>query len=153
MKKKVEVVTDINYNDYFYVPQCVALISKFPYVDQMRSSLFSILNIASQEKTEVLLTHLIQLIEGITVPTRYKQVSFYLPYVKTSVNLDRLLCNEELPLTNFSFNKLFQLLNPEMILNIFHLLLLEQKILFIGNDYNQISEIIDLFTNLLYPLE
>ena len=154
--KQLEIVTKINFNDYFFVPQCIALVSKYPYVNQMQDSLESILKVSSttRESSSSFMANLLQLIKGVPIPTIKKNVSFYVPYKDVSINLTPVLpVNKDLPLTNFNSNRLLDILNIDMIIQIFHLIQLEQKILFVGNDYNQISEIIDLFSNLIYPLE
>jgi len=151
-EKQLEIITNINYNDFFYVPQCIALISKYPYVNQMHTSLESLLKVSHKQDAFQLIPQILQIIKGIPMPSIKKQVSFYLPYIENSVSL-QCLVQKQLPLTNFKFGRLLELLNTDIILIIFHLLQLEQKILFVGKEYNQIAELIDLFSNLLYPLE
>ena len=57
----------------------------------------------------------------------------------------------DLEVLNFPY--IISKLCPENIIDIYRFILFEQKILFINKDYNNISSVIDSFTNVLYPID
>ena len=153
LEKQLEVCTSFNFNDYLYVPFCAFLISKFPYANQMEIALQTILDLAFDEfKTDVDVNKLIMhLIREIPIPINDKKINLFLPgnYYKIEITNSIYL---DLTVSNHNINILLKLFSIENIITIINLLLMEQKLLFIHNEYFELSEIIDCFVSLLYPL-
>jgi len=166
-ENQLEICTQINFSDYFYVPQCFVLVSKFPYIQPMHQALKSILRLSinnteiSKEKdnnTSVITNLILELIKGIPVPLSYynninnTSVQLHLPYIDEPITLSNLTY-KELPCINYDIKTLFDTLSIDNILLVVHLMQLEQKILFVGDDYSKLTEVIEIFANLIYPLE
>jgi hypothetical protein len=91
-------------------------------------------------------------IREIPVPPNNKQIMYYIPYSNKVIDLIGPI-NNNLPIINTGLTSLMYLFSMDNLILIHHLMLLEQRILFVGDDYNQLTEVIDSFVNLLYPLE
>lgn len=224
LEKQLEICTNLNFNDYIYVPFCAVLISKYPYLKQMEKSLETIVNMMTHTIDENLKTkdtnikkdiynsaHLNQIVENTyinnnrNIDSNNKKGSISI--VKQEEGLNKItfkfskkdilnfivhLC-KEIPVPNFKSveikdnanslyfmlpdrkfayylslqnpklqklplidNCLIELLNMfslENLITIHHLMLLEQKILFVHDDFQILPKVIDAFTTLLYPLE
>ena len=153
LEKQLEVCTSFNFNDYIYLPFCVCLISKFPFAKQMEIALQTILNIAFDEsKTNVDVNQLIMhLIREIPIPINDKRLNMFLPGNNYKIEITSPIYLD-LPVSNSSVNILLRLFSVENIVTIINLILMEQKLLFVHNDYFELSQIIDCFVSLLHPL-
>jgi hypothetical protein len=154
LEKQYEIITKFNFNDYVYIPYCACLISKYPYTSQMGKILEQIIKmcVEKQYKAEDIYDIVSHVIREIPVPPNNKQIMFYIPYSNRLIDLIGPI-NNNLPIINTGLTSLMYLFSMENLIAIHYLMLLEQRILFVGDDYNQLTEVIDSFVNLLYPLE
>lgn len=141
-----QILSHLMINDTVLIPESVSLISKYPFFAQMDSSLKCIISLPKTEMNN-LITHIIN---EVPVPQYNYQINFYLPRTMEMQKLFNIKNNSE-NISNMNYGLLFEHFTLESIILIFHFILLEQKILFIDNNYKILSEISWTFTTLLYP--
>ena len=146
---------ELGYRDYIFVPFCICLISKYPYVKEMQKCLDSIYTILSQneENNPVVINDLITyLIHAIPIPAKNTNVNFFVPYQKRVVQLD---CPklDDINIMNVSATELLKNFSIDNLLTIFRLLITEKKILLIDEDYEKLSKIADGLVSILYPFQ
>jgi len=159
-KRKLQLCEKYGFKDFVYLPYGASLVSKHPIAGKMEKFLELIVNSMSNSITNSKETFnyeevnkiLKNLINEIILPPMNTKVLFYLPYCFTPFELyGASLANP--PEINFSTKFLLEIFSIENIMQIHHLMLLEQKIIFIGEEQSLISEVIDMFICLLYPFK
>jgi len=156
IQKKLEQAQKLGFRDYVYVPYCICLISKYPFVKQMKKCLQSIYyilknNVKDDSSTD--LNNLIMyLINSIPIPEIQTRVKFYIPYYGKGIKLIYPKI-QDLNVMNTSISQLLNYFNIDNLIIIFRLILFEKKILFIDDDYTRLSLVTDNFISLLYPFE
>ena len=142
--------------DFVYIPCCLCLISKYPYTLELEKCLDSIYNIIGSKpgslKFEI--NDLIMfLIHSIPVPDKNMKIQFYIPCCnnpKIELQCPKVDDNS---IMNSDFIGLFKYLSVDNIILIFRLLLSEKKVLFIHDDYTELTNITSSFISLLYPFQ
>lgn len=154
LKKNLEICTNFINNPYIYVPNAMCLISKYPFTKQMDKSLEALFKLFGDKNSsqKEINNFLIHIIEEIPIPPPNKKLSFYLPYSMNQVEIYSYL-NKDLPYNSFETNKTIDYFSSENFVLIIFLILFEQKILFVSDDYNLLSEILMSFISLIYPFE
>jgi hypothetical protein len=92
------------------------------------------------------------LINSIPIPDKNSLVKFYLPYCDKDISLRNTKING-LNIMYIDFAKLTHIFSVSNIIIIFRLLISEKKILFIDDDYTNLSKVTDAFISLLYPFK
>ena len=138
-----------------YVPFCLCLISKYPFIEQMEKCLESIMisinNI--EDEVDIKLNNLISyIVKAIPAPPKQSKVLFPLPLHNKFVEIQQPYFRD---MTQFGDNPIIILnfLSANHILSLFKLLIFEQKVLIVGKNNDYISQIILNFVSLLYPFE
>jgi len=154
LKKNLEICTNFINNPFIYIPNAICLISKYPFIKQMDKTLEALFKIyadknSSQKDINNLLIHII---EEIPIPPQNKKLNFYLPYSMNQIEIYSYLHNDLL-YNSFDLNKILDNFTSENFSLILFLILFEQKILFVCDEYNLLSEIILSFISLIYPFE
>ena len=152
--RKLKLIEKFNLKDTIYIPICYTLISKFPYLPLMEKMLESLIKVSSDSKfsSEDMGIFLNHLINEIPIPPNDKKLIFYLPHLTNELEVVPLLLQDR-RLNNFSVLTLFEMLSIENILLIFNILVTEQKILFVHDNRQKLTEAIDCFISLLYPFK
>ena len=153
--KKINIYGEINFRKYVYVPYCLCLISKYPFIEQMEKCLESIMmSINNDEKNIFGLNKLIAyIVKSIPAPPQQSKIIFPLPYYNKFVEIQQPFFKD---ITQFGDNPIYILnlkISPSHILSLFKLIILEQKVLVIGKDNDTISQFILNFISLIYPFE
>ena len=139
-----------------YIPYCICLISKYPYVQEMNSclkSIYTILNNDNQSTPDFIINDIIMyLINSIPIPSKNTKVKFLIPYSNNYIDLD---CPklDDINIMNLSASKLLKYFTVDNLIIIFKLLITEKKILLIDNDYEKLSAVADGLVSILYPLQ
>ena len=145
---------ELGYRDNIFVPFCICLISKYPYVKEMQKCLNSIYTILSQnENSPIVINDLITyLIHAIPIPSINTNVNFLIPYQKNYIELD---CPklEDINIMSASATELLKNFTIDNIIVIFRLLITEKKILLIDEDYERLSKVSDGLISILYPFK
>ena len=144
ISKHFEIISELILNKTILIPECISIITKFPLLNQLEICLKNLLSI-SNEKTNKILNHLYN---EILIPNSNNQIIyFYLPR-----SIKPIILNKKTFYLNFYNNNIFLYLNINNIIKIFYAILLEQRILFISNNYQILSKISFFFTNLIFPI-
>ena len=148
--------------EYIYVPCCICLISKYRYEEQMKTCLESIYQLLIENKKDLKengdlnkLNYLIMyLINSVPIPDVERKVAFYIPHNNPLKNWITLTCpkSEDFKVKD-NLKELFLFFECKLIIKIFYLLLFEKRILFVYDDYAQLSRVICYFRELLYPIQ
>ena len=164
LEKDLEECQELAFREYSYVPYALALVSKYPYINQMRSCLniiYKILtnhddilnNLKNEEKSSLLNKLLAYLIYGIPIPNYHTEISFNMPLTLTKIKIQSPYNNNIRNLEYVNFSYIISRFCPETIIKIYRLMIFEHKLLFIDKDNNRLSTVISSFINILYPIE
>jgi hypothetical protein len=155
IQTNLEFCQNLGFRDFVYIPYCICLISKYPYIKELEACLDTIYRILCQEpnKLNFEINELIMyLIHSIPIPIKNMRIRFFIPYYEQKLEL---LCSkvDDVSIMNSTFTSLFDYLSVDNIILVFRLLLSEKKILFIYDDYTELSNITNSFISLLYPFK
>ena len=156
IQRNLDFCGEISSRDIVYIPCCLCLISKYPYISELGKCLDTIYRIIGAKKD--LLTFeindlIMYLIHSIPIPDKNMRVQFFIPYCnnpKIELQCPKI---DDISIMNSNFMGLFKYLSVDNIILIFRLLLSEQKILFIHDDYTELTNIANSFISLLYPFQ
>ena len=164
LEKDLEECQELAFREYSYVPYALVLVSKYPYISQMRSCLniiYKILtnhedilnNLKNEEKSSLLNKLLAYLIYGIPIPKFHTEISFNMPLTLKKIKIQSPYKNNIRNLEYVNFSYILSRFCPENIIKIYRLMIFEHKLLFIDKDINRVSTVISSFLNILYPLD
>ena len=167
LEKDLEECQELGFKEFVYIPYSIVLVSKFPYINQMKqvlNNIFIILtnhnNILQNENQElndvfksIINDLIIYLIKIIPIPKLNTSITFNLPFSKNQIKILSPNKNNIRNLMQSNFSILLKYFNVNDILTIYALILYEQKLLFIDNNFNRIYSVIECFLSLLYPIE
>ena len=161
----MELCEKFGFNDYVYVPYSASLVSRFPVASKMEKFLEIIINIlgggdannkilSMNNNSEMHFLQIIKhLIHELVIPPLNQRILFYLPFTSTPFEQCGLSLFNNPPEINYETKFLLEIFSIENILLIHNIMLLEQRIIFIGEEQTLISEVIESFINLLYPFK
>ncbi len=152
--KDLERAQNLGFRDFVYIPYCICLISKYPYVDEIKKCLESIYYlICEKDKNELINKLIMHLIKSVPIPEIETMVQFYIPYNKENHITIKYPKLNDLKIMNSSICNLLKYFPIDLIIYVFRLLLFEKRILFIDDDYTRLSNATDNFISLLYPFQ
>ena len=160
IEEDLEKAQNLGFREYVYIPYCICLISKYPYVDEIKDCLQSIYYLISEKKEknkknkkELINEFIMHLINSVPIPEIETMVQFYIPYnTKNEIKIKYPKLND-LNIMNTSISNLLKYFSIDLIIIIFRFLLFEKKVLFIDDDYTRLSNVTDNFISLLYPFK
>ena len=156
IQENLEFSQELGFRDNVFVPFCICLISKYPYVQEMQKclkSIYTIIKNENQVESNLLINDLIMyLINSIPIPGKNTKIKFLLPYYSNSIDID---CPklEDINIMNLSASWLLKYFSIDNLVIIFRLLITEKKILLIDNDYERLSTVADGLASILYPFQ
>ena len=154
IEKDLEQAQNLGFRDFVYIPYCICLISKYPYVDEIKKCLESIYYlICEKDKNELINKLIMHLIKSVPIPEIETMVQFYIPYNKENHLTIKYPKLNDLKIMNSSICNLLKYFPIDLIIYVFRLLLFEKRILFIDDDYTRLSNATDNFISLLYPFQ
>lgn len=166
-KKASSFISRLVNEGIIYIPESISLLSKYPFYIPMNICLNSIISLHTFQEKNNLINHIIN---EIPVPQNLRQIQFFIPSYKDPIILNHsyniykgLSMIDKLNDINFNVKEslLMSQLNSKLLLEkvpieniiiLFQLILLEQQILIVENNYQILSEIIFILTTLIYPL-
>ena len=160
-QEKLDMYTKLNFQENIYLPFCLCLLSKYPYFNQMYKCLESIriclseFNVSKNNLSQVFkdIKFFIEyLINSIPAPINNTKVSFGIPFYNQLIEIKKPNY-KDIFLYGDNNIILLEKLPVDLIVLIFKLLIFEQKILLVGNNYDNIAQISFNFISLLYPLK
>ena len=150
IQESLDLCQELGFKDIVYIPYCLCLISKYPYVRQMEKSLQSIyyLMVNNCDINDLLMF----LIHSIPIPNTNSKLKFNLPFYNNGIELT---CPKvhDINIININITKLLHWFSIDNIIIILRLILFEQKILFVDDNYERLSSVIDTFVSLIYPFQ
>ena len=164
-KNNMQNISSLLNNSYVLIPESISLISKYPFYISMEKCLRCLISLQKNDIMDKLINHLIN---EVPLPGKGFQIQFFIPRIEKPIILNHqynkfLINNKDdknniisknnlLSSSQINMKILLERINIDNIIMIFQLLILEQKILFLENDYQILSEISSAFLELIYPL-
>ena len=170
--KKENFLKKLKDESIIYIPESISLLSKYPFFIPMNICLNAILSLAQIQEKNCLINHIIN---EVPIPSKLTKIQFYIPSIKNPIILDHkyniyksiceignqikkennnnLKINENDSMQQISSEVILKNLPIENIIFLFQLLLLEQQIVIVDNNYELLSEIILTLISLIYPLK
>ena len=153
IQKSLAKSQELGFRDYVYIPYCICLISRYPYVNEMKKCLQSIYTMIVNKlkyNNRDLNNLIMHLIHSVPIPERETGIKFFIPYFNKNI---KLICPkmQDINIINTNLSNLLQYFSIDYIVIILRLILFEKKVLFIDNDYTRLSLVIDNFLSLIYP--
>ena len=147
LEENLSIISSFIDSESFLIPECITLVSRFPFINQMLTCLESLYNM-NQTDINPVINHLIN---ELPIPINKRLIMFYLP---NNTNVIPLYPPTEPNESNFfsSDVDILDLFTVDNVILVFHLILLEQKLLFINNNYHILSFALVEFIQLIYPL-
>ena len=154
ISKKLEEYGELNFREAVYVPFCISLISKYPYFNQMEKCLESIrIMLANYNAKSKEINDLIHyIVKSIPIPPVNTKLKFSLPFTPEFIDIMSPYY-QDMCLLGSDITCLINLFSIENIIFIFRLMIFEQKILFVDNEYDRLSEVTNSFISILYPFQ
>ena len=162
-KNNMQMISNSLNNDNIFIPESISLISKYPLFISMDKCLRCMISLQSEDMNN-LINHLVN---EVPSPKKNYQIQFFIPKIQFPIILNheynKFLTNNHnnksnginnnlLSSSQINVKFLLEKISVDNIIMIFQLMLLEQKILFLENNYQTLSEISFIFLELIYPL-
>jgi hypothetical protein len=155
IQETLKYCEELGFRDYVYIPYCLCLISKYPYITEMEKCLQSIyyLMVNQINNDNVELNKLIMfLIHSVPIPiNRNGKLKFFVPYYNNGIEIACPKINDIN--ININVSMLFKWFSIDNIIIIIRLILFEKKLLFVDDNYERLSNVIDIFISLIYPFQ
>ena len=163
LEKDLEECQELGFREFVFIPYALVLVSKYPYINQMKEILNNIFCIFTNYKgilnnnnliiKSIINDLIIYLINSIPIPFPKSCIEFNMPFSNKKIEIECPYNNNLRNIENLDYCHILKYFSIKNIIIIFRLILFEQKILFIDKDYNRLSLIIQCFINLIYPIE
>ena len=162
IQESLDLCQNLGFRDYLYIPYCLCLISKYPYINELKTCLKCIYRILSKEKLisgsnkeedNIEINNLIMhIIHSVPIPDPNSIVKFFIPYYnrRLEINCPKI---DDISIMNANTCTLLTVFSVDHIVTIYKLLILEKKILFIDKYYERLAKVTDGFISLLYPMQ
>ena len=158
-QNNMKMISNSLNNNNVFIPESISLISKYPLFMSMDKCLRCMISLQHDDMNN-LINHLVN---EVPSPKKNYQIQFFIPkirhplilnheYNKFLKNKSDNINNNLLSPSQINVKLLLDKINIDNIIMIFQLILLEQKILFLENNYQISSEISFIFLELIYPL-
>lgn len=159
LEDELTICGDLGFCEYVYIPFSFALISKYPYIQAMESCLNSLMQILINSNLKDYscigskIGQIVSfLIYSVPIPHPNSKVVFNLPYEHSQIEIEGPVYKDKFSL-NINYDILLSKLSIDNIIQIYRLMLLEQKILFVDTEHSDLSKITEAFLSLLFPIE
>ena len=156
IQKNLKFYEGLGFRDIVYIPCCLCLISKYPYINELGKCLETIYSVIAAKPglLNFEINDLIMyLINSIPVPGKNMKIEFFIPHCinpKIELQCPKI---DDISIMNSNYMGIFKYLSIDNIVLIFRLILAEKKLLFIHNDYTELTNITNSFISLLYPFQ
>jgi hypothetical protein len=138
------------YSDVVFLPQCLVVLSHYPFYDIWRKFLLQLYRISLVEAPLPIERFIANFVREVPLPPPGKvQINFGFT-VKETWTIERPPENE-LPLANFSFKPLFTFLSVSNVMVVFSCLLKEMRVALCCKSYSILGPVAEALTSLLFP--
>ena len=139
-----------------FIPYAACLVSKYPYFQEMKKCIYSILKIRNnEEELTKFLKNIIYEIPDINIFNNFDlQLNYFSPYNMYPIVLKSKYYNRGLNIDIKQMPILFEYFQIQLLLKILKLMLASQKLLFVvknSSEYKNLCIITLALLNLLYP--
>ena len=130
IQNNLDWTAELANRDIVSIPFCICLISKYPYVQEMKSCLkgiYTILNNETTTNSDFIINDVIMyLINSIPITAKNTKVKFLVPFSKHCIELD---CPklDDINIMNLSAAKLLKYFTIDNLIIIFKLLITEKR--------------------------
>ena len=138
-------------SDYILVPFSLNIVSSF-YDESLFSKFCELLvkcAVNSEDLLQKFIHHLIYEIPNFDCIFNFNKIKLYAPFEENAI----IIFKEKNFFTFFQFESLFLHFSLKNIITIINLLLLEQKVIFVADEVNLLTQTTEAFIELLYPLK
>ena len=155
IQQNFNIISKFVLNESILVPESISLVSNFPYINQMKTSLKHIMAIRTNKLKDVI-EHIMNQVH-IMINNHHASVLFYLPRSSEPIELQPVYKPKEQnpnnnDISGLNYGILFSYLSIRKIIYIYHLLLLEKSIVFVSKENKKLCETMLIFLNLMTPL-
>ena len=152
IKKDLNECEELIDKKFVYVPFSLCLVSKYPFIIQMEKCLESIRHAIENNIEEELNRLISYIVDSIPAPSMNSKILFPLPYHYEFLEIQPSYFKD---IRDFGSDPLiiFQYLSFEELIYTLSLLIFDQKILVVGEDFDVISKIMMNIISLIYPFE
>jgi hypothetical protein len=98
IQKSLDLCQNLGFRDFLYIPYCLCLISKYPYINELKTCLKCIYRILSQERLisysnfedgNCEINNLIMhIIHSVPIPDPKSKVKFFIPYYNRRLEIE-----------------------------------------------------------------
>ena len=163
IQESLKYCEELGFVDFVYIPYCICLISKYPFIHEMEKCLQSIYYLMIEQMNnfriindndKIELNKLIMfLVHSVPIPnSRNSKLKFYIPYFNNGIEITCPKLND-INIININISVLLKWFSINNIIIILRLILFEKKLLFVDDNYERLSNIIDIFISLIYPFQ
>ena len=148
-------IKEKNMSNYVYIPYCLCLISRYPYIQQMEKCLESIMisiNNTNGKNIDYLNRVIAYIVKSIQAPPYNAKILFPLLYDNKYAEIKQPYFKDIIELGDNPII-IFNYLSIQNILYLFKLLIFEQSLVIVGKNNDIVSQIILNLASLLYPFE
>lgn len=172
---KLILLSELSLKDFVFIPYALCIVSKFPLTQQINSCLVSLINIIfhekeensqsfdsitsykKQKKEELLIDFLKHITYEVPVPSKEelksKKLKMYLPFCSSPLEIGGYANEFDFPITAYNLSILLDFLNIENLVIAFHLILHEQRLLFISKSARTLSMVLECIKAIIYPMK
>ena len=150
----LNLISEMSIKDEIFLPYCLSVVSKSCLIQQVKTLIQSFFSIGflKNSKESLIYEFLKHVCYEVPIPNfsllGKNVMKVKLPYAK---QIEFSYC-EDLPFLPYDLYFILDIITIENIVVIFHLMLLEKKMVFIGKNSSQLSKVLLILTYLLYPL-
>lgn len=136
------------------VPYVIGIISNCPGIMALDQIMFSLYHsILTSKKNNNEFADIINfLLNEVTLPPMNQSITLYLPNYEGTIILKSSIYKDNIN-SNYPVKSLFDLISLDNILSLFFLLLLENKVVIVGDNSQNIFMVCDSLIQLLFPLK
>ena len=137
-------------SQYYYIPKCICLISIYPFFNIHQQILLSLYQCVVFSSSQIPIEKIIEnLIIEVPIPPRgLYNIEYLLLNKKIFLKNHKI---NKIPLCHVKLEKIYRLLNINIILDVIKHIYYESKILFFSTDLNILCKVLLAFISLIFP--
>ena len=153
-KENINIENNLN-EEKIFIPKCICFVSKHPYIIYFNNILNILINIFEgklKSKVDYLLDKLIQhiIIQTPEIPRGLRKINLQI-IKEININIEEHKMTE-IPLINFDTIKYIKF-SSQKIMEILRYILLEKKMIFFSSNIEDLTYVIMLFLNMIFPFK
>lgn len=134
-----------------FIPRCLCIISHYPFITSFKRVLCQIYRISLTPSAIPIERYICNFIDDVPAPPAgLVDITFYLG--DSAITFQCPPANQPYAWLGVSISPLFECLQPENILLLLSVVLVERQIVFVSSQYSLLTSCADAITSLLYPL-